>query len=53
MPPEEFYKKHPEYYSLIDGKRIFERAQLCLTNPDVLRIITDRIKNECAKVRNT
>ncbi len=44
MPPAEFYKKHPEYYSLIDGKRIFERAQLCLTNPDVLRIITDRIK---------
>ncbi len=44
MPPSEFYKKHPEYYSLIDGKRIFERAQLCLTNPDVLRIITDRIK---------
>jgi len=44
MPPSEFYKKHPEYYSLIDGKRIFERAQLCLTNPDVLKIITDRIK---------
>ena len=44
MPPEEFYKKHPEYYSLIDGKRIFERAQLCLTNPDVLRIMTERIK---------
>jgi len=44
MPPAEFYKKHPEYYSLIDGKRIYERAQLCLTNPDVLRIITDRIK---------
>ena len=44
MPPSEFYKKHPEYYSLIDGKRIFERAQLCLTNPDVLKIITERIK---------
>jgi len=44
MPPTEFYKKHPEYYSLIDGKRIYERAQLCLTNPDVLRMITDRIK---------
>ncbi len=44
MPPAEFYKKHPEYYSLVDGKRIFERAQLCLTNPNVLRIITDRIK---------
>jgi len=44
MPPQEFYKKHPEYYSLIGGKRIHERAQLCLTNPDVLKIITERIK---------
>lgn len=44
VPPEEFFKKHPEYYSLIDGKRSCERAQLCLTNPDVLKIITDRIK---------
>lgn len=44
MPPEEFFKKHPEYYSLIDGKRIYERAQLCLSNPNVLEIITQRIK---------
>lgn len=44
MPPSEFYYKHPEYYSLIEGKRIHERAQLCLTNPDVLKIITERIK---------
>ena len=44
MPPEEFYAKHPEYYSLIDGKRIHEWAQLCLTNPDVLKIMTERIK---------
>jgi len=43
MPPDEFYADHPEYYSLIDGKRIHERAQLCLTNPDVLRIVTERI----------
>ena len=44
MPPTEFFDSHPEYYSLIDGKRIYERAQLCLTNPDVLAIITDRLK---------
>lgn len=44
MPPEEFFGSHPEYYSLIDGKRTHERAQLCLTNPDVLKIITARIK---------
>ncbi len=44
MPPEEFYDKHPEYYSLIDGERIHDHAQLCLTNPDVLDIITERLK---------
>jgi hypothetical protein len=43
MPPAEFFAEHPEYYSLIDGKRTTERAQLCLTNPDVLRIVTERI----------
>ncbi len=46
MPPAEFYDKHPEYYSLIDGKRIHDHAQLCLTNPDVLKIITERIKKQ-------
>ncbi|HBL76697.1 MAG TPA: hypothetical protein DD458_15840 [Prolixibacteraceae bacterium] len=53
MPPKEFYDKHPEYYSLIDGKRVIEHtdgkhvepAQLCLSNPDVLKIMTERIKN--------
>nr|WP_295928182.1 DUF4838 domain-containing protein [uncultured Dyadobacter sp.] len=44
MPPEEFYGQHPEYYSLINGKRIHDHAQLCLSNPAVLRIITERIK---------
>jgi hypothetical protein len=44
MPPEEFFGKHPEYYSLIDGKRTHDHAQLCLSNPDVLKIITERIE---------
>ena len=46
MPPEEFFKDHPEYYSLLDGKRTADHAQLCLANPDVLRIITERIKQK-------
>jgi hypothetical protein len=46
MPPDEFFATHPEYYSLIDGKRQADHAQLCLTNPDVLRIITERIKQK-------
>ena len=37
LPAGRFGKEHPEYYSLIDGKRIVgEHSQWCLTNPDVL-----------------
>ncbi|OJY93221.1 MAG: hypothetical protein BGP13_16420 [Sphingobacteriales bacterium 40-81] len=54
MPPAEFFDRHPEYYSLINGKRTFEvikndhhqLAQLCLSNKNVLRIITERIKQK-------
>ncbi|MFP4502820.1 MAG: DUF4838 domain-containing protein [Candidatus Hydrogenedentota bacterium] len=44
VPPEEFFEEHPEYYSLIDDERVYERAQLCLTNPDVLDIVTERLR---------
>ena len=43
VPPAEFFDKHPEYFSLIDGKRQIGFSQLCLTNPDVLRIVTERV----------
>lgn len=43
MPPTEFYDAHPEYFSLINGERIWDSAQLCLTNPDVLNIMTERL----------
>lgn len=44
LPASEFAEKHPEYFSLINGKRLFENAQLCLSNPEVLRIVTERIE---------
>lgn len=43
VPVEEFFDTHPEYFSEVDGVRIRERTQLCLTNPDVLRIATERV----------
>lgn len=46
LPPEEFFRDHPEYYSLLDGQRTADRAQLCLSNPDVLRIVTERIRKK-------
>jgi hypothetical protein len=44
LPPDRYFASHPEYYSLIDGKRRFDRGQLCLTNAEVLRIATERVE---------
>ncbi len=35
VPPELYFDEHPEYFSLVDGKRLRERTQLCLTNEGV------------------
>jgi len=45
MPHWEFYAAHLEYFSLINGKRLYipNDSQLCMTNPDVLQIVTARI----------
>jgi len=43
MPLAKYYKEHPEYYALVDGVRRDMQWQLCLTNPDVLRIVTARV----------
>lgn len=44
LDPEEYFDEHPEYFSYVDGKRVRERTQLCLTNPDVLRIAKQRVR---------
>ena len=43
VPVAEYFDTHPEYFSMIDGKRIRERTQLCLTNPEVLAIAKRRV----------
>ncbi len=49
VPVAEFYETHPEYFSEIDGKRIREHAQLCLANPEVLKILTARLLERIRK----
>lgn len=44
LDPADIFDEHPEYFSLVDGKRLRERPQLCLTNPDVLGITIDKVK---------
>jgi hypothetical protein len=43
VSPDEFFDSHPEYFSEIGGVRIRDETQLCLTNPDVLDITTERM----------
>jgi hypothetical protein len=43
LPPDKYFKDHPEYFALVDGKRRGENAQLCLTNPDVLRLSIETV----------
>ena len=45
LPVEKYREEHPEYYALIDGKRLVEwQSQPCLTNPEVLRIVIESVK---------
>jgi len=49
IPPEKYFEDHPEWFSEIDGKRIHERAQLCLTNEEMR---AELIKNLKVRLRN-
>ena len=40
LPTEKYFAAHPEWYSQIDGKRVGEGAQLCLTNPEMRKEFT-------------
>ena len=44
VPVHEFYQSNPEYFSLREGKRLSENEQLCLSNPDVLELCTQRLR---------
>jgi hypothetical protein len=41
LPARNFFKTHPEYYALRNGKR--QHTQLCLTNKEVLQHVTDSV----------
>jgi len=45
VPPDVYFKFHPEYFGLQGGKRVAAsiHAQLCLTNPEVLAIAKEQV----------
>jgi hypothetical protein len=48
IPPEKYFKDHPEYFSENGGVRVAD-AQLCLSNPDVFRIVVDELHRRIAE----
>lgn len=46
VDPDMYFDEHPEYFSMVDGVRLKERTQLCLTNPDVIAIATENVRKQ-------
>ena len=55
LPPDKYFAKHPEYYCMVDGERTLHGSrrwggwQPCLSNPDVLRIVTSNLLERMRK----
>jgi len=47
VPPEDYYAKHPEYFALVDGRRL-QDGQLCLGNPEVIELLKTKLAQEIA-----
>ncbi len=47
--PDVYFAAHPEYFSEVNGKRVKDHTQLCLSNPDVLRIVTSNVLERIRK----
>lgn len=43
FPTKRYFEKHPEYYPLVKGKRMWNQAQLCLSNPEVIRVMAKKM----------
>ncbi|MBN1341395.1 MAG: DUF4838 domain-containing protein [Phycisphaerae bacterium] len=44
IPPEKYFKDHPEWYSEIGGKRQYDHKQLCLTNEEMRQELVKNLK---------
>ncbi len=49
VPPEVYFKDHPEWFSEINGRRTTQDAQLCLTNEDMRRELVKNLKERLRK----
>ena len=43
VPLEKYWATHPEYFSMVDGKRTNQNTQLCMSNPEVVKVATQTV----------
>lgn len=44
LVPPDLFKEHPEYFPFINGQRVGGYVQRCLSNPDVIKLATARVR---------
>ena len=44
IKPSKYFETHPEYFSLIKGKRVAGRHQLCLSNPELRDLFVEKLR---------
>jgi hypothetical protein len=44
VSPDKYFKEHPDWFSMVKGKRTSDHAQLCLTNPKLREFMVKRVK---------
>jgi hypothetical protein len=44
VPPEKYFAPHPEWFSLVKGRRTADNAQLCLSNPELRDFVVRQVR---------
>ncbi len=44
VPPEKHFKEHPDWFAEINGKRVGQKSQLCLTNKQMQAFLIKQVK---------
>lgn len=44
VPPDRYFRRHPEYFAEVRGRRLGSGGQICTTHPDVVRIVTEGVR---------
>ena len=53
VPTDPYFKTHPEWFAMVNGKRVADQPQLCCTNPELRDFIVERVRAMLRAAPNT